>query len=266
VILRPDVEFMLMTYIDLSVPIQNGLAVDRPGNGPRIHYQGHKETFDALAKPFAGLKPADLPDAEAWAVERIDLSTHNGTHMDAPWHYASTMNQGEPAATIDEVPLEWCYRPGVKLDFRHLPDGYLVRAGDVEAELERIGHSLQPLDIVVVNTAAAARYGETDYLDSGCGMGREATLYLTSRGVRVVGTDAWSWDAPFSYTARRYAETGDASIIWEGHKAGRQEGYFQIEKLTNLDLLPPTGFQVICFPVKIHKASAGWVRAVGVLS
>ena len=47
--------------------------------------------------------------------------------MDAPWHYASTMNRGERAATIDEVPLDWCYRPGVKLDFRHLPDGHVVR-------------------------------------------------------------------------------------------------------------------------------------------
>ena len=153
----------------------------------------------------------------------------------------------------------------MKLDLRHLPDGHVATARDVETELRRIGHELQPLDIVLVNTSAAARYGESDYLDSGCGMGREATLYLTGRGVRVVGTDAWSWDAPFSHTARRYAATGDASLIWEGHKAGRIQGYYQMEKLTHLDLLPPTGFQVICFPVKIHKASAGWVRAVAVL-
>ena len=254
-----------MRYIDLSVSIQNGLAVDRPGNGPQIRYQHHRETFAALARPFVGLRPEDLPDGEAWAVERIDLSTHNGTHMDAPWHYASTMDGGMPAATIDEVPLDWCYRPGVKLDFCHLPHGHVARPEDIEAELKRIGHVLQPLDVVVVNTSAAARYGEADYLDSGCGMGREATLYLTDRGVRVVGTDAWSWDAPFSYTAKRYAETKDASIIWEGHKAGRTTGYFQMEKLANLHLLPATGFQVICFPVKIHKASAGWVRAVAVL-
>ena len=183
--------------------------------------------------------------------------------MDAPWHYASTMNRGERAATIDEVPLDWCYRPGVKLDFRHLPDGHVVRAREVEDELARINHDLQPLDVVLVNTGAAAR--QDDYLDSGCGMGREATLYLTERGVRVVGTDAWSWDAPFSHTARRFRETQDASLIWEGHKAGREIGYFQMEKVSNLHLLPSTGFQVICFPVKIRAASAGWVRAVAVL-
>src|SRR3546814_5804742 len=64
-------------------------------------------------------------------------------------------------------------------------------------------------------------YGTDNFTDQGCGMGAEATLYLTERGVQVVGTDAWSWDAPFSHTAKRWAETRDPSIIWEGHKAGR---------------------------------------------
>jgi kynurenine formamidase len=80
-----------------------------------------------------------------------------------------------------------------------------------------------------------------------------------------VGTDAWSWDAPFSYTAGRFARTGDTSLIWEGHKAGRIRPYYQMEKLHNLEALPPFGFQVVCFPVKIERASAGWVRAVAIL-
>lgn len=254
-----------MHIIDLSVPIENDVPVDRPGNGPVISYFHHKETFEALAKPFAGLKREDLPDEEAWAVERIDLSTHNGTHMDAPWHYASTMNHGERAITIDEVPLDWCYRPGVKLDFRDLPDGYLVQPDDVERELARIEHKLSPYDIVLINTSAASRYGQKNYLDSGCGMGRAATLYLSSRGVRVVGTDAWSWDAPFSYTAKRYRESQDSSIIWEGHKAGREVAYCQLEKLCNLHLLPSKGFTISCFPIKIKAASAGWTRVVAIL-
>jgi kynurenine formamidase len=82
--------------------------------------------------------------------------------------------------------------------------------------------------------------------------------------VRLTGTDGWSWDAPFSYTAKRYAETKDPSIIWEGHKAGRFIGYCRLEKLCNLESLPATGFDIVCFPVKIKAASAGWTRAVAV--
>jgi kynurenine formamidase len=175
------------------------------------------------------------------------------------------MDGGARAWTIDEIPLDWCLRPAVKLDFRRFPDGYVATAKDVEHELARIGHVLSPLDIVVVNTSAGAKYGQPDYVPSGCGIGREATLYLTSRGVWITGTDAWSWDAPFLYTARRYAETRDARIIWEGHKAGREIGYCHIEKLHNLEALPATGFEIACFPVKIKGASAGWTRAVAIL-
>ena len=96
------------------------------------------------------------------------------------------------------------------------------------------------------------------------GMGREATLYLLERGVRVTGIDAWSWDAPFIHTKGKYAETKDASLIWEGHKAGREIGYCHLEKLHNLEALPGDGFEIACFPVKIRGASAGWTRAVAI--
>ncbi len=172
---------------------------------------------------------------------------------------------GEPSWRIDEVPLEWCFQPGVKLDFRHMKAGYVATPGDVEAELKRIGHTIRPLEIVLVNTAAGARYGEDDYVDSGCGMGKAATMWLMERGVRLVGTDGWSWDAPFSFTRDRVKETGDAGLIWEGHRAGREIGYSHLEKLHNLEALPADGFDVVCFPVKVHRASAGWTRAVAII-
>ncbi|TWH88372.1 cyclase family protein [Novosphingobium taihuense] len=256
--------------IDISMPISARVITDPPPMRPRISYRAHTDGAHDIAAIFPGLLPKQLPDAEGWAVEDVTLTTHSGSHMDAPWHYHSTTDHAEasgprPSPTIDQAPLDLFMRPGVKLDFRHLPDGQVVSAADVEAELSRIGHALAPLDIVLVNTSAAAAYGDPDFHNRGCGMGREATLYLTERGVQVVGTDAWSWDAPFSFTAARFARDGDPAVIWEGHKAGRERAYYQMEKLQNLEALPPTGFTVICFPVKIEAASAGWVRAVAVL-
>jgi kynurenine formamidase len=250
--------------VDLSVALEAGIASDPPGHTPDITYIDHRQSAPDMAAFFPGLAPGDLPGGEGWAIERLNLSTHTGTHLDAPYHFHSTMEGGQRAWTIDEVPLEWCFGRGVKLDFRHLPDGHVVRAAEVAAELARVDVTLQPFDIVLVNTAAGARYGQPDYVARGCGMGREATLYLTERGVRVCGTDAWSWDAPFVHTARRYAETKDASLIWEGHRAGMERTYCHIEKLANLDQLPATGFQVACFPFKIKAASAGFTRAVAI--
>ena len=259
---------MPRTFVDLSIYLENDVQSDPPGYGPKIQYFTHENTYDQIAPFFPGLKKEDLPDGEGWAIEMVSLITHNGTHLDAPYHFHSTMdakNGGrKPAIAIDEVPLEWCFQPGVKLDFRHFADGYVVTAADVEAELARIGHTLEPLEIVVVNTRAGSRYGHPDYLGAGCGMGYEATMCLLERGVRLTGTDAWSWDAPFVHTAKKYAETGDAGLIWEGHKAGRDIGYCHLEKLHNLEALPADGFFISCFPHKIRGASAGWTRAVAI--
>jgi kynurenine formamidase len=251
-------------FVDLSIFLENDVVSDPKPFTPKITYIDHQASFPQLAGFFPGLGKADMPDGEAWAIEKVELITHNGTHLDAPYHFHSTMNKGERAIAIDEVPLEWCFQPGVKLDFRQRPDGYVVTAQDVESELQRIGHALRPLEIVMVNTRAGSRYGNDDYVSAGCGMGYEATMYLLERGVRLTGTDAWSWDAPFVHTAEKYRETGDARLIWEGHKAGRDIGYCHLEKLHNLEALPPDGFMVACFPVKIRGASAGWTRAVAI--
>lgn len=259
---------MSRRLVDLSIYLENDVLSDPPPLAPKIEYQRHKETVAEFLQLLPGVKAEDFPEGEAAAAEWVHLTTHSGTHLDAPYHFHSTMNRKlggpERSITIDEVPLEWCFQPGVKLDFRHFPDGYVCTAADVEAELKRIGHELQPLEIVVVNTRAGSMYGRPGYLNAGCGMGYEATMYLLERGVRLTGTDAWSWDAPFSYTAKRIQETGDTSLIWEGHKAGRDIGYCHLEKLHNLEALPADGFFISCFPHKIRGASAGWTRAVAI--
>lgn len=254
-----------MKIIDLSVPLESGVASDPPGFEPEITYLDHRKTARQMTQFFPGLSTEQLPGGEGWAIEKIQCITHNGTHLDAPYHHHSTMDRGKPALKIDEIPLEWCFQPGVKLDFRHFPDGYVVQPADVEAELTRIGHALRPLEIVVINTAAGGAYGQPDYLDRGCGMGRAATLFLLEKGVRITGTDGWSWDAPFSHTRKRYAENPDPSLVWEGHRASMEIGYCHLEKLSNLEQLPPAGFRISCFPVKIKAASAGFARAVAIL-
>ena len=261
---------MARRILDLSVALDPDLTSDPPVMMPEVTYLAHAETASQVTAFFPGLAPEQLPGGEGWAIEQLRVATHNGTHLDAPWRHHSTMNArltegGERAITIDEVPLEWCFAPGVKLDLREVPDGQVVSAMEVEAELARIGHELRPLDIVLVNIAAGAHCGAPDYVDRGCGMGRETTLWLLERGVRVTGTDAWSWDAPFSHTARRFAETGDAGLIWEGHRASMEIGYCHLEKLAGLEALPPMGFTVACFPYKIRGASAGFTRAVAIV-
>ena len=133
---------------------------------------------------------------------------------------------------------------------------------EVEAELERIGHTLTPLEIVLVNTSAGARIWPARTMSPrAAAWGARRRCTCSSAACGVTGTDGWSWDAPFVHTTEKYlAETMTPSLIWEGHKAGREIGYCHIEKLHNLEALPANGFTVSCFPVKVRGGSAGWTR------
>lgn len=248
--------------IDLSIAVESGLPSDPPDYIPHVDYRNHKDTAEDMLEYFGDATLEDLPDGNGWAVEFLKISTHAGTHIDAPYHYYPTMNNGERAWTIDEVPLDWFYGPAVVVDFTDKSDGYKVEPKDLEEYFEKIDYTLKSGDIVLINTGASKYWGTKEYLSKGCGMSKAATLWITNQGVRVVGTDAWSWDRPLPLIAEEFNETHDGSIIWEGHRAGMEQAYCHIEKLTNLDTLPTLGSQFFCFPIKIKEASAGWIRAV----
>jgi len=93
-------------FVDISVPLETGIVSDPPMMLPTIEYIDHKQSAEGMAAFFPGLTVDQLPQGEGWAVEYLKIATHNGTHLDAPYHYHSTMNNGERAITIDEVPLE----------------------------------------------------------------------------------------------------------------------------------------------------------------
>ena len=256
-----------MKIIDLSVTTVADLPVEPEGQIAKIYYIDHGSdlSIQSTLESFPGTTREDLPEGFGWASEFAAMTTHTGTHMDAPYHYHPTMNHGEPAWTIDQMPLEWCIGNGVVFDFSDKPDGYLLTSKDYIAYLKKINYSLKPGDIVLVHTNAHEAWGSAEYYKKGCGTGREGTLWLALQGIHLVGTDAWSWDPPLYTEAEKFQETGDRSVIWEGHKAGMECCYFQMEKLVNLDQLPPFGFRFIGFPIKINRGSAGWVRPVAIL-
>ena len=252
--------------IDLSVAIENNSLGDPPAQRPVVEYIDHDAGAESMVEFFEGATKKDLPDGKGWAVEYITLSTHSGTHMDSPYHYHPTMDGGKRAWGIDEIPLEWCFSDGVKFDFSDRPDGHLILSGDFKAALRDMNYALKPGDIVLVQSGAAPYWGTEAYIRKGCGMGREATLWLLDQGVHIVGTDAWSWDPPLLYEAANFSVSKDKSLIWEGHLAGIEKGYFQMEKLTNLDKLPNYGFKVFCHPIKLRGCSGGWVRPVAMIA
>jgi kynurenine formamidase len=248
-------------FVDLSAPIEPSPPDTPEPLRTDVDYADHAAGAAAVEALF-GVPPRLLRDGEGWATEDLRLGTHNSTHVDAPWHYNSTV-AGARAATIDELPLEWFHGPGVVLDMTAKADGDPVTAAEAEAELGRIGHALSPGDIVLVRTGRDAFYREPDYIARGPGVTAEATRWLFERGVRVMGIDAWGWDAPLHLQAAAAREADAPGVFWAAHQCDLP--YCQIERLVNLAELPPTGFAVSCFPLKVAGGSAGPARVVGMV-
>src|SRR3972149_4929693 len=109
--------------VDLSIAIEADLPSDPPMMIPKIDYLDHAGGAEQMKMFFPGVTSDQLPGGLGWAVEFLTLTTHSGTHLDAPYHYHPTMDRGKPSLKIDETPLEWCFNDGVILDLRHKTDG-----------------------------------------------------------------------------------------------------------------------------------------------
>jgi cyclase len=258
-----------MRIIDLSAPIDASAAEPDPVRHEVLTpEQGARHMSDGMRERFGvEFDPAELPESEFLSLDRISLTTHTGTHVDAPSHYGSrAAYRDDPPRNIDEVPIDWFFNPGVLLDISDRP-GPAVTAKELEEEFKRIGYTPAPMDIVLLRTGATGHAGSPQYFTDFLGLDGSAVHLLLDLGVRVIGTDAFSLDAPFGTIIDEYHRTGDRAVLWPAHFAGREREYCQIERLSNLEALPaPHGFQVACFPVKITGAGAGWTRAVAIVT
>ncbi len=244
---------------DLSLPIENFAYEPFP---PEIQYTDHVDGTRRLGKPY-GLATREFPEGMALASERINLTTHTGTHVDAPWHFGPTSG-GRPSRTIDRMPLDLFYGDGLVLDLHHKKAGESITREDVREAEGKLRAKIGPGVIVLIRTDAYKKWNTPEYPNAHPGMSAEATARLIQKGVKVMGIDAYGFDRPFKDMATDY-QAGDQSALWPSHFLGRRRSYTHIEKLANLDKLPrPYGFKVAAFPVKITRASAGWVRCVAI--
>lgn len=229
---------------------------------PRVEYFAPNEKgAEAMCRVF-GCERSHLPDNEGWGEERVSINSHIGTHVDAPLHYGSRC-EGKPARTIEAIALDELYCDGLVLDLRgRCERGAGIEVPVLQAALAANGGNVEPGCAILLRTGQEA-YDLTDpRWYNYPGMTREGTLFLAQLGAKVLGTDAVGWDRPFATMRKAFQETGDPKQIWDGHFAGREREVFIVQQLTNLQSLPPNGFKVGFFPIKLARCSAAPARVV----
>ena len=230
----------------------------------KIKNKAHKKA-GFLIRYFLRLPKRLFPKGfEGWADDKINgMGVHSSTHIDAPWHYSPTV-AGKPAKTIDQVPLEWLYGPGVVIDMSHKPDYEAITVQDLQDSLAQSGATLAPGTIVLIRTDRDQLRGN-EFVERGTGMSKTATEWLIDQGIKVMGIDQWGWDLPLRYLVSQARATNDANLFWEAHLVGQENEYLHMEQLTNLKALPSYGFKIAVFPLKIKGASAAPARVVGII-
>ncbi|MGW4474573.1 cyclase family protein [Nonomuraea sp. NPDC004354] len=267
-----------MRLIDLSMTITQ--HPDDPGvrdidrwthdSGPERLGNAAKSLIQQIAEregisPVPFLEREHFPDGVFMSNEIVTLSVHGGTHVDAPYHYGPA-SAGRPAKTIEEVPLEWCCGPGVRLSFRDKRALEVITADDVRRELDRIGHRLRPLEVALIETGWSERWPDPEYYSAHPAMSPEAIEVIVDHGVKLIGVDTAGFDLPTAHMIEQFVKTGDSRHLWPCHMFGREREYLQIERMAGLGRLPgPTGFTVFCAPVRVQGAGAGWARPVALI-
>ena len=229
---------------------------------PEVEYVDNRAGAEIMKSLF-GCSDADLPDGEGWAEENLSMSSHLGTHVDAPLHYGSTCG-GKPSRTVDQIELSELYADGIVLDLTAKKGtGAAIEVEDLERALEAAGCDIKDGDAVLIRTD----HDKFDILDplkyNYPGLTGRSARWLAEKGAKIGGTDALGWDRPFPVMVSEFKRTGDSAHIWDAHFAHREREFFVIQQLANLDRIPvASGFKVGFFPIKLVGASAAPARVV----
>lgn len=265
-----------MKIIDLSLPIDEKSFEVHKVEIERTAHKAGIEKFNRLimSKTLWGkikyalgrriVKEKDLPDGEFLSLEIVHSPVHIGTHLDYSFHYGST-SEGRAAKTAEEIPLEYCFADGVKLNLSYKKPNELIKAQDLDNCLKEINYVLKPLDIVLLYTGSDKLFGSPRYFSDYPGVDTSAIDYLLDRQIKIFGVDAMGIDQPYRFMLKEFLRMKDPKYLYPAHFYGRKREFIHIERLTNLDVLPDFGFKVICFPVKIKRTGAAWARVVAII-
>jgi kynurenine formamidase len=202
--------------------------------------------------------PDEIREAKdhGWASEQIIIGTHMGTHIDAPSHFDSDETQD-----IASVGIERTFGDAVLLDFRTLCEkgNHAITVEELDAEVARRNETIDPGDIVVIQTGHSARYAYgpgaslEKYTDLCSGLAYDAPRWFIEKKVKLVGIDGPSLDIDVGCSAH---------VNFLMRKRIGKEPILIVENLANLEKVTASRFKFFALPLPIAKGSGSPVRAV----
>lgn len=213
-----------MAFIDLSHPLEDG-QLNFPFD-PKISIVVHN-TIDSIG----------------YNISQISMSSHQGTHLDAPFHFY------DDGKTLDQMRLDQFYGPATLVDLA--PDGDLEAGTPLTIEMfEPHAEAFQPGAKVIYRTGWNRMFGKPEFFSDFPTLTLDAAQWIADRNIGMLGMD-----------------TPTPSTDWlECHHILLKEGVeiVIVEGLTNLERLPKH-FTFIGFPLNLKGRDGSPIRAVALV-
>jgi len=234
---------------------------------PKIDVRGTR-VID-LSQPIA----ADIPVPPAFAppelriiasqaqgsvsnVEQLTLILHEGTHVDAPYHFFSDL------PTVDELPPDCLIGPAVVVDLTSRRGDVAIEAYDIQQWEAAAGKAIRPGDTVLLHTGHSQHWqtgeqGRAYWANGWPHLARSAVEYLAAKPIKAIGVETFDPD--------RVDLDDIASAEFLTHRTFLRRGILVIENLAHLDQIPAVRCQIVALPLKIAGASGSPVRVIAVV-
>jgi len=196
-------------------------------------------TFPGSPQP--SFIPWENVKEDGYNLELLFLSTHTGTHMDAPYHFL------EKGAKIHEISLKKLVSEAVLIKSKK-KDGEPITKIDIQ-KFEKKHGKIAGFSSVIFYTGWQRNLQKKYYFTKNPGLSVSAAKYLASKKINLVGVDSPSIDL---------GKDSKFSV----HQIFAKKGMLIIENLANLDKIKSSKFHLVVLPLKLKNATGSPVRAI----
>ncbi len=178
---------------------------------------------------------------DGYNLELLFLSSHTGTHLDAPYHFT------KKGAKIHQIPVTRLIGDALLIKIKKIKDQAITKKDLLE--FERKNGEIKNFSSIIFFTVWQKNLNKKFYFTNNPGLSKSATNYLISKKINLVGIDSPSIDlgTDKSFTA---------------HKILAKNNILIVENLSNLEKIPTLEFDFIILPLKLKDATGSPVRAI----
>ena len=196
-------------------------------------------TFPGSPQP--SFIPWENVKEDGYNLELLFLSTHTGTHMDAPYHFL------EKGAKIHEISLKKLVSEAVLIKSKK-KGGESITKTDIQ-KFEKKHGKIDGFSSVIFYTGWQRNLQKKYYFTKNPGLSVSAAKYLASKKVSLVGIDSPSIDL-------------GTDSKFSVHQIFAKKGMLIVENLANLDKIKSSKFHLVVLPLKLKNATGSPVRAI----